>query len=844
MSISAGPNIVKEPRIPALRDRLARPLVAGLVAVLVLAAAWSWPRVGLGQGQGQAAAGPADLLKVAPFDRITLIDGTVLNVEPITPRPLPPFDEKKERARQKKLEEKTRPPRAGNIVLPGEQPKARAATAKDEEEQITQINIHALEGEVRDFQVKRTNIKSIEYFEDMLMAESDRLVRRRDYPRGFEFLLAVQARNPHWPGLDDHVNRLLFEEGSAAFIDGENDRGMRLLGEVHARKPDYPGLADKLASAFGARVNRAFELGAYVRGRQILHELEGITPNHTVVNQARSRFVSKAQALVDEAAKSSGGVQTDLLTDALRIWPGLQGAGERFVQAFTALPTLDVAVTDLPNPVAPWVRTPAAARISRLVYLPILAAETEAAMRGTLPGQLAAGLEKAELGRRLELKIRPGIPWSDGSRPVAAIDLVCALADRADPRSPAFNARWADLLETIVAVDEDRVEVRLARTFLKPEAWLLAPVGPAHAAWDGWVTTEKGRQPVGNGPFQWEGATDTMARYAVSPSVSSEGGPKIKRIREVRYASPTLALAAFVRGDVTLLDHVPPNHVPALSKNPEYRIGRYEQPSLHRIAIDGRNPILRNRTLRRGLSYAIDRKTLLEENVLKRPSDDVNTLADGPFPIGSYANAPGVKPFGYDPLLAKMLVAAARKELGGIPIKLSFEYPSTPVAQAVVPKIAEAWRKLGERSDGSSDIEIELIERSESELEDGLRSGRRFDLAYRTNPCLEPVWEGGPTICPGYDAPPSTGALASIASPRILELLLRLERAPEMPTAIGLVITIDRECRDELPILPLWQLEDHFAWRTRLKGPSESAGYLYQGLDSWEIEPWFAKDPW
>ena len=35
--------------------------------------------------------------------------------------------------------------------------------------------------------------------------------------------------------------------------------------------------------------------------------------------------------------------------------------------------------------------------------------------------------------------------------------------------------------------------------------------------------------------------------------------------------------------------------------------------------LDGRNRVLKNRSLRRGLSYAIDRKTILEETVLRHP---------------------------------------------------------------------------------------------------------------------------------------------------------------------------------------------------------------------------------
>jgi peptide/nickel transport system substrate-binding protein len=187
-------------------------------------------------------------------------------------------------------------------------------------------------------------------------------------------------------------------------------------------------------------------------------------------------------------------------------------------------------------------------------------------------------------------------------------------------------------------------------------------------------------------------------------------------------------------------------------------------------------------------------------------------------------------------LLARMLVAAAKRELGGKPIELTFEYPSVPEAQAVAPKLAEAFRAAG--------VEVKVVERPESELEADLRAGRRFDLAYRVSRCDEPIVDAGPLLSPSYDAPPATDPLASLASPRVLQLLLLLERAPEFPTAKGLALQIDRECRDELPVLPLWQLDDHFAWHTRLKGPGAEADRLYQGIETWEVEPWFAKDPW
>jgi len=803
-------------------------------AVLVVIFSLMPPRSGLGQAPAPTPApAPAvkakssDLLKSAPFDRLTLIDNSVFEVEPISPRPLPPIEKKKGRSLAE-LEEAAKREAARRArkrdVLVRDRP--------DEEEEM--IVIHLLEGEARDYKVKRASIRSVEYFEDILLADGDRLVAAGDFARAFERFLLVKAREPGWSGVDDRVNRLLYEEGSAALTE-DNARGLRLLRDLLGRKPDYPGLADRLAASFAKRIERAVAAGEFFAGRRLLHDLDQVAPGHAETRAARARFVDRAKALFDEASKAPAADRVDRLGEAARIWPDLDGLEAAYRDAFRAAPTLGVAVADPAEVLGPFPRSPAAERVARLLYRPLLATDDEPSIRGETPGQLLAGLEVGELGKGLKILLKPGASWSDGSRPVAAIDVARSLADRALPASPGYNSRWADLLERVEATEENRVDVKLARPSMKPEIWLLDPVGPAHAASDGWVSSiDEGRRPVGDGPFRWAGSADGATTFgAADPS----GTPaRVRRLREVRFASPAAAIEALARGDVALLEHVPPDQVADLRKRPGIKLGTFATPGVHRIALDGRTPALRSRKLRRALSLAIDRKALLEEAILRHPPDDRDRVADGPFVHGSYVDAADVLPFEYDPLLAKGLVAAARKELGGNPIRLALEYPATPEARAVCPRIAEGFRLIG--------VEVEAIERPESELESGLRAGRRFDLAYRSSRPTIPLRDAGPLLVPGYDAAPSSDPLASAASPRILQLLLQIDRAPESNSARNLTIQVDREARDELPVLPLWQLEDHYAWRSNLRGPAEAADHLYQGIAAWEIDPWFARDAW
>ncbi len=116
-----------------------------LIAIALL----PWQVPAEGQSTAAGVPGEGELLRSAPFDRLTLTDGTVVVVDPISPRPLPPYDpSKKERRRDRSeiLEE-------GNIIVGqptkiempkiGKDPNPNAI-AEDE------VKLHLLQGAVRE----------------------------------------------------------------------------------------------------------------------------------------------------------------------------------------------------------------------------------------------------------------------------------------------------------------------------------------------------------------------------------------------------------------------------------------------------------------------------------------------------------------------------------------------------------------------------------------------------------------------------------------------------------------------------------------------------------------------
>ena len=319
-----------------------------------------------------------------------------------------------------------------------------------------------------------------------------------------------------------------------------------------------------------------------------------------------------------------------------------------------------------------------------------------------------------------------------------------------------------------------------------------------------------------------------------SPAARLRG---VKRIREVRLSPGQSAAGVLRRGEVSLIDHVPPDQVAGLAASPEIKVGRYAQPVVHVIATRRPEPgpaqpgiAPRTFVCRRPQGPA-------RRSPPQTPGHRQGYGCRRALPQGKLCRRPWCQAARVASLAGEDAGRGGPQGAGGQPIRLNFEYPAIPEVRVMAQKLAESFRAAG--------IEIATAEVLPSRLEAELRSGRRFDLAYRVLRCDEPVFDAGMLLCPGYEAPADANALASSASPRILQLLLQLERAVEWPTARGLAIQIDRESRDELPVIPLWQLVDHYAWRDRLKGPAQSASdELYQGIETWEITPWIAKDPW
>src|SRR5262249_5808325 len=95
------------------------------------------------------------------------------------------------------------------------------------------------------------------------------------------------------------------------------------------------------------------------------------------------------------------------------------------------------------------------------------------------------------------------------------------------------------------------------------------------------------------------------------------------------------------------------------------------------------------------------------------------------------------------------------------------------------------------------------------------------------------VWE------PLIDAHRLFGSGGLVGNPSsYMSLALReLAQTEDWTDVLPKLREIHRLAHEELPIIPLWQLADHFAYHRDVKGIGPNCASLYQNIEEWQSPP-------
>jgi hypothetical protein len=207
----------------------------------------------------------------------------------------------------------------------------------------------------------------------------------------------------------------------------------------------------------------------------------------------------------------------------------------------------------------------------------------------------------------------------------------------------------------------------------------------------------------------------------------------------------------------------------------------------------------------------------------------------GPFPAGITLNDPlgyaydqSILPRPYEPPLAKLLIAMNANQMKSqaerqketmpemTPIRLAF--PPDNLSRVACEAIRSQWQLLG--------LEVNLVE---------LPIGRTFpepdedlaDIVYVSAAVWEPVLDARRILGPE--------GLAASEDQLVGLGLRRLEEAKNWREVRDRLLDLHAIAHHELPVLPLWQMVDSYAYRRELVGVGSEIVSLYQNAGNWRL---------
>jgi peptide/nickel transport system substrate-binding protein len=685
------------------------------------------------------------------------------------------------------------------------------------------LRIRRFDDPDEEYDIYWRDIQEVKLFDQAVLEQAKKLVAAGKFNEAFDYFGFLRHEYPKCAGLEDAVADFLYEEAKDWQRKRKYENALVLLHTLYERQPQRPGLESATAAATSKLLDKYVAEEDYSSARKLVRQLRKQFPSGAAAARFESQLNERAAKVVAEGrvALDAGDAQQGLALarHAMAIWPKADGAKQLAEEAFQAFPHVVVAVTSpysqqLTEPITEW----SVRRTRRIERRDLF----EFTGYGADGGEYVCPLGKWEitdLGRGMAINVTPGIAWLREGQ-LSGYDLARRLLELAQPGGSDFSPAWAEACRSVEVSGVDRVTIHFREPSLVPAALLtVAPTSVASGISASIV------------PYSGPEIAGDRSTFRLEKSYFARGAAQPQGIIERRFATRVEAAEALRLGEVTVVDRLPPWQVGALKAAVGITVEPYCVPTVHCLVPNMSRPFLRNRGFRRALVYGINRPKILAEQILKRQTLAGCEVVSAPFSKGmglsdpaGYAYNDDIPPRPYEPRLALTLSAVALRDvsMGTEPgteavkelPKLVIAHPADDVARLACKAIQQDLEIL--------DIKIELREIPPGEP---TQLSATDDLLYTELAVQEPLVEARRL----FGQP---GLLGS-ASTYMSLVLRQVETATGWNEARQALHDLHRLTYDEVSVVPLWQITEHFAYQNSLAGITPRPASLYQGVERW-----------
>jgi peptide/nickel transport system substrate-binding protein len=292
---------------------------------------------------------------------------------------------------------------------------------------------------------------------------------------------------------------------------------------------------------------------------------------------------------------------------------------------------------------------------------------------------LAERWELSPDNRSVMLQLRKNAVFHDG-KPITAEDIKFSIETVRD--NHPFKSMYAPV-NAVTISDTHTAVVRLSEphpALLLALSTSLTPILPKHIFGDGTdpKVHPRNASPVGSGPFKLvefkPGEHIVMERF---DRFFLKDLPRLDRIIIKEYKDPSSLLLAFERGEIDVHQGIgDPRDLARARKIPGVQLVESAGPAIGPLlwlAFNTKNPKLSDKRVRQAISYAIDRKFILDSLL-----GGLHKASTGPIASGSPLYSADVEKYALNLAKATQLLDAAGLKPGANGIRLSLEVDTIP----------------------------------------------------------------------------------------------------------------------------------------------------------------------
>lgn len=361
------------------------------------------------------------------------------------------------------------------------------------------------------------------------------------------------------------------------------------------------------------------------------------------------------------------------------------------------------------------------ARVQALIYDSLVATDQQ----GKIIPSVATKWDVTSDGKQYTFYLRKDVKFHDG-KPLTADDVIFTYDILSNKDSIYSYKSNFDLIDKVEKIDNYTIRVKLKDRdvfFLYNFSFGILPKHLLPKGVDDFNNNTKlHRNPIGSGPFKFK-EWKTAERIVLTANKDYwDGRPYMDEVIFKILPDTNTEVINLLKGNTDFLESVQAKSIQEVTKDKDLKVMKYDRASFNFIGWNMLDPIFSDTKVRQALTYALDRKTLLEKLNLNN-----GTLASGPFPPQLSMYDKNIKPYPYDVNKANQLLDQAGWKMGsdgyrvknGKVLEFEFSYPSSSKLSTDVAKQAQQmWKKIGVKATPRAyDFQIMLEKMDARELQ-------------------------------------------------------------------------------------------------------------------------------